>query len=929
MSPPVRLACLIVLFVIGSASVSAEEPSASPAFSREQLDQFEKQVRPILVESCQPCHGAQKQEAGLRLDSRAHLLRGSDSGPVFQPKSPQDSLLLQAVRRSGDLKMPPEKPLNEEQIGHLTRWLEGGAAWPAVESGDAKSQGPHWAFQPRQFAAPPQLDSDWPNNDIDSWIGHRLRVAELRPSPPASAGNLIRRLSFDLTGLPPTPDDVERFESEAGPDAYERLADRLLASPSFGERWARHWLDVARYADNKGYVFFEERTFPWAYVYRDYVINALNRDLPYDRFVVEQLAGDLIESDPNQRPLAAMGFLTLGAHFMNNVHDITDDRIDVISRGLMGLTVTCARCHDHKYDPVTQADYYAIYGVLRSCEEPLVAPVAGQPPATEEYAKFTAELATREGKLNEFVQRKHRELVDGGRTRIAEYLMAVHAQRNQPATDDFMLIADTADVNPAMIKRWRSALEKAARVQDPIWIAWHRLAAVEDGKLAEASPEIIKHLLAAAPETIHPRVRQWLETHPAIAEIKQLASMYGEMFTAIDKQWKESVAAATTAGSAMPSAFENRDEEQLRRWLYGPTAPPDVPPVFGWGFLDLLPDRASQGEYQKLLKEVEQWLMTGAGAPPRTTPLVDAATLYDPRIFIRGNPLKLGDAVPRRFLTLFKPDQNPFVHGSGRRELAQEITRSDNPLTARVLVNRFWHWHFGQGLVRTPSDFGLRSQPPSHPELLDGLAERFVSASGWSMKSLHRRMVLSATYRQASTDRDESLAKDPENRLLSRMNPRRLEFEGFRDAMLAAADSLDRRMGGPPVQLLGDAVVPRRTLYGFIDRMDVAPLLTTFDFPNPSVSSPLRESTTVAPQSLYLMNHGFIFEIASRIARRADLPAALDARCEQLFRLVLSRPPSPAERNTALAYLGAQPDENRWAQLVQTLLIANEFLFID
>lgn len=900
-----------------------------PAFTPAQLDHFEKHIRPVLIESCLPCHGKEKQEAGLRMDSRVHLLRGSDSGSVVVPRDPQTSLLLQAIRREGDLKMPPDLPLRDEQIKQFEHWIETGMAWTESAKNSTGPAAPHWAFQTRTVRPPPLPTQNWAHNEIDAWIEHGLQAAALKHSEAASDRTLVRRLSFDLCGLPPSPEQIDDYVDDRLPDAYERLTDRLLASPTYGERWARHWLDVARYADNKGYVFFEERTFPWAYVYRDYVVAALNHDLPYDRFVMEQLAADLIETPDQQRSLAALGFLTLGAHFMNNVHDITDDRIDVISRGLMGLTVTCARCHDHKYDPVPQADYYAMYGILRSCEEPLVAPIVGEPPATEEYAKFVTELETRNGKLNDFVQRKHRELVDGGRHRVAEYLMAVYASRNQPATDDFMLIADTTDVNPAMIKRWRSALDKAARTKDPTWIAWHRLASVEDSKLAESSPEIIRQLLASPPSSLHPRVRPWLEAHPTINEMKQMATMYGELFAAIDQQWKDALATATASASPAPTCLENADDERLRLVLYGPNAPPDVPPVFGWGFLDLLPDRASQGEYQKLLKEVEQWLMTGAGAPPRTTPLLDASVPYDARIFLRGNPLRLGDPVSRRALTLLKPDQQPFTQGSGRLELAKEIVRPDNPLTARVLVNRVWHWHFGQGMVRTPSDFGLRSQPPSHPELLDCLAERFATRDGWSVKQLHRRIVLSATYRQSSLDRADANAIDPENRLLWRMNLRRLEFESFRDAMLDAADSLDRRVGGPPLQLLGESLIPRRTLYGFIDRMDVAPLLTTFDFPSPSVSSPLRESTTVPPQSLYLMNHGLIFEIASRIARRTDLPPTIDARIERVFQILYARSPTARERDAFFAYLGTAPDEARWAQLLQTMLIANEFVFID
>ena len=717
-------------------------------FSAEDLNFFERDVRPILVQHCYECHGARKQEAGLRLDSRDAILRGGDEGPVVSFDEPSGGRLMQAIRRDGELKMPPDAPLSAEQIQSLTRWVQLQLPWPAGPVSESANPRTHWAFLPptaHELPGRPQAEA---HNRIDAFVSARLEQLQLQPSPPAQGRELARRLAFDLHGLPASSDDVYGFlqEERACPDAYERLVDRWLSSPVLGERWARHWLDVARYADNKGYVFFEEKNYPWAYVYRDYVIESLNHDLPFSRFVMEQLAADQLDTGNDHRPLRALGFMTLGPHFMNNVHDIADDRIDVITRGLMGLTVTCARCHDHKYDPISQAEYYGLYGVMRSSEEPLVAPLFAEPEDTEEYRKFALELGIREGKLNDFIQSKHRELVQGGRTRVAEYLLAIYAARNQPAMDDFMLIADTADINPAMSKRWRSALEKALRNSDPLWLAWHRLSVPAAERLAEESPAIVRDLLSLSDGSVHPAVRSWLAQHSAITEMKELAGMYGELFGQVDKQWRETLAAAEAAGGPLPTELSDANAESVRRYLYGPTAPPDVPPVFGWGFLDLLPDRASQGEYQKLLKEVEQWLMTGPGAPARTTPLIDSRSLFEPRIFQRGNPLKLGPAVARQFLRVATADPQPFRHGSGRLELAQAVVSPENPLTARVIVNRFWLWHFGQAIVRTPSDFGLRSQPPTHPELLDDLTSRFVNSFGWSLKSLHRYQLLSATY---------------------------------------------------------------------------------------------------------------------------------------------------------------------------------------
>jgi len=898
-------------------------------FSPEAIEYFEKQVRPVLAESCWECHGPKKQEAGLRLDSRAAVLRGGDSGAVVAAGNPESSRLMAAVERVGDLKMPPATALPGTAVDALRRWIGMGLPWPeSAEPADARPRD-HWAFQSLRTADAPDVREEACRGMIDSHVREKQRPLGLSLSQPASLRTLARRISFDLLGLPPDPDQIATLEGTEAPDAIERFVDQQLCSPALGERWARHWLDVARYADNKGYVFFEEKNYPWAYAYRDYVIEALNRDLPFDQFVLEQLAADQLPAGADPRSLRALGFLTLGAHFMNNVHDIVDDRIDVVTRGLMGLTVSCARCHDHKYDPIPQADYYSLYGVFRGCEEPLVAPLFDPPPQSDEYRAFEVELATREGKLNEFVQRKHRELLDGGRTRVAEYLQAVYASRHQPATDDFMIIADTTDVNPAMIKRWRNALERAEHNQDPIWYPWHRLAAVEPSRLAEFSPPIIAEIIAAPRERVHRLVRKRFESQTVVTDMKSVTELYGELFANVERTWKQRLAESTQQGQPPPVSLEDDDTESLRRVLYGPTAPPDVPPVFGWGFLDLLPDRASQGEYQKLLKEVESWLMTGAGAPARSMPLLDAANPFEPRIFQRGNPLKPGDAVPRQFLAVANPRRSPFQRGSGRLEMAWEVVHPDNPLTARVIVNRVWLWHFGQGLVRTPSDFGLRSQPPSHPELLDQLADQFRNRAGWSWKWLHRQLVLSATYQQDSAEHPKLATVDPENRWLSRMNARRLEFEALRDSLLSVSDQFDRRIGGPPVPIFGDTIVPRRTLYGFIDRMDVSPLLTTFDFPNPSQSSPQRESTTVAPQSLYLMNNGMLLGIAEQVLRRPELGDDTDQHIDRLFQLLFSRPVRDSERSIAREFLGVDPDPLAWKQLVHALLLSNEFAFVD
>ncbi|MDP7019893.1 MAG: PSD1 and planctomycete cytochrome C domain-containing protein [Pirellulaceae bacterium] len=892
---------------------------------------FERHVRPVLVKKCLRCHGPTKHESELRVDSREALLKGGERGPAIDLEDPEKSPLLLAIGRQGDLEMPPDAGLPGEAIAAVRRWLERGAPWPA----DAKlvsAAESHWAFRPIRRPAVPtdQATGELAANSIDTFILRRLRASNLSLSPPADRRTLIRRLHFDLLGVPPTPAEVESFVDGSAPDAYERLVDRLLASPRYGERWGRHWLDVARYADNKGYVFFEDKKYPWAYAYRDYVIEALNADTPYDQFIREQLAADYAMSansaedsaEESRRALRAMGFLTIGAHFMNNTHDMIDDRIDVVMRGLMGLTVTCARCHEHKYDPIPQSDYYALYGVFRSSAEPLVPPLFERPPETEEYQKYAAGLEERLGKLHDFIEARHSELVGGARQRADEYLLAAHRVRNHPPTDDFMLLTDKGALNPTMILRWRIYLQETEQAEDPIWLPWHAVADIADEQFADEAGQVFESL-ARQPAAIHPLLAAaWGESPPGSRV--ELAKLYAKLLQQAGDRWTKHVAENPGAERLPDDAWD-----QLREVFYGPQAPPDVPKVLGWGFLSLLPDRPTQNEFKELLKAVEKWSTETAGAPPRAMVLEDSPDLYEPRVFLRGNPNRLGDRIKRGFLSMFDPGRQPFERGSGRLELANRIASRDNPLTARVEVNRAWMHFVGSSLVTTPGDFGVRSDPPSHPELLDWLASEFID-NGWSRKWLHRRIALSAVYRQQSRLRADGVEVDADNRLLWRMNSRRLDFESLRDHLLAAADSLDSRRGGPAEQLFGAKVVPRRSVYGFIDRMDVSPLLTTFDFPNPIASSAARVDTTTAPQALYMMNGQFVVEISKRIGARDDLRSLPTAeRIDRLFEILYCRPATESERAVIARVLGDSPQEDRWRLVTHGLLLANEFVFVN
>ncbi len=860
-------------------------------------------------------------------------LRGGDSGPAAVAGKPDESLLISAVNYE-DLEMPPDgKRLDPTEVAKLSEWVKRGLPWPKATAASlaraqnlvenqqiAEVQRIHWAFQPIQRPAIPVVrDSSWAKTEVDPFVLALLKKHNLTPSRPADKRMLLRRLSFDLTGLPPTPEEVDAFVADEAPDATQRVVDRLLASPHYGERWARHWLDVARYADTKGYVLFQDGNFPWSYTYRDYVIRAFNDDLPYDRFLVEQIAADKLALGDDRRPLTALGFLTLGSSFMNNQQDVIDDRIDVISRGLLGLTVACARCHDHKFDPIPTRDYYSLYGVLASSVEPTVPPLFEEPPRTEEYAAFAKELAEREKKLNDYVEGKFAELLTGARTRLSEYLLAAHAQRGKPPTEDFMLLADPEDPNPTMVIRYQLYLERTAQGHDPVWALWHALGAIPPERFADKANATVERILAeqTIERPINPLVAGAFLGKP-LREMADVAKIYGELLLGAD-----TLPAASNQSNPALAA--------LQRVLRGSEAPANLARN-EINTLALLPDRKSQGERKEFLKAVEEWRASGPAAPPRAMALEDSPTPIEPRIFIRGNPTNLGEAVPRRFLRVLSDGEPaPFTEGSGRLELAQAIADRDNPLTARVLVNRIWLAHFGTPLVTTPSDFGLRSDPPSHPALLDHLATGLME-HGWSIKWLHRQIVLSATYRQASDDRTDCLKLDPENRWLWRMNRRRLDFETTRDTLLAVSGRLDRTLGGPPITDICSPDATRRTIYGRIDRLNLPGLFRTFDFPNPDATSPERPQTTVPQQALFFLNHPLVIEAAKAFWSRTDVPTGKDAapRIDRLYRVAYGRPPSDDELDWAEQFISAGVgSDDVWTELAQAILATNEFVYID
>jgi hypothetical protein len=792
-----------------------------------------------------------------------------------------------------------------EQIAAIKQWIKIGAPWPESKTSQQidkeKLRREHWAFQAIRPVEPPAVESNGRiKNPVDQFIFHKLAATGLELSPEADRRTLIYRATYDLTGLPPTADEVTAFISDAAPDAYERLIDRLLASPRYGEHWGRYWLDIARYSDTKGYVYTREhRFFVHSALYRDWVIRAFNEDLPYNRFVELQLAADILAPDEPD-DLAAMGFLTLGRRMLGVTPDIIEDRIDVVGRGLLGLTIGCARCHDHKYDPIPTADYYSLYGVFQNCIERQVE-LPKRSDANQRSENFQTELRKRQKALDDTLALRRKEASDQVRARLPEYLAA------QFKLDDYsdlgiIPVTGKSEILPGFVRRWEAHLREAAKRADPVFAPWIAFAKLPPQKFASEAAEIARQL-ASEPEKINPRVAKVFATPPASHH--ELAARYAKLFADVDAEWKKACDDAKTAGSSPPQSLADPADEAVRQVLYGDDSPCIIPdePIVNTEYLWTL---SKVEEIWKLQSNVDRWLLQNPKQASCAVVLNDRSQIVEPQIFRRGNPMTKGDTVPLQFLEVIAgPEREPFHHGSGRMELAKAITNPKNPFTPRVWVNRVWLQHFGQGLVTTPSDFGVRSTPPSHPELLDWLASELMK-HGWSTKWLHRTIMLSGAYRQSSKPPADAAElalvqeRDPGNRLLWRMNPRRLTFEQFRDTLLALSGELDTTMGGKGV----DHLTLRRSVYALVDRQYLPTLFNVFDFASPDFHSAQRSETTTSLQALFALNSPYLADRARKIAARARIEASTpEGQVARAYQIVFERDPTADEVQTATQFL--------------------------
>ena len=928
------------VLVLSTPCCVGNDAESAQRFSAEKIEFFESRVRPILARHCYECHGKQKQESGLRLDSRSAILAGGDSGEtVVMAGDPAKGLLVRALRHDGDLKMPPEERLSAKEIADVVSWITMGLPWPQEDDkvGESLSLGEriqrdrreHWAFQPVRRPVCPDLRGG--SSPIDRFVLARLHQAGLTPSPATDRYTLVRRATFDLLGLPPEPDEVEVFARAAAPDAYERLIDRLLASPRYGERWGRHWLDVARYADTRGYAFGRERRFPYAYTYRDYVIDALNSDKPYNEFIVEQLAADRLSLPERDPRLAALGFLTVGRKF-NNEHDDIDDQIDVVMRGLMGLTVACARCHDHKYDAIPTEDYYSLYGVLASSHEPGELPLVGNPADTPGFDEFQKELDNLQKNLDDFEAKKYASMLDTARSRVTDYLVRVVSKQPEHLLQKLPFISLSAEeLKPQLVQRWRAFLQREAKADHPVFGPWRELVGLPKNEFTNRSAEIVNRWRDVPRDKLNPLVKQSLESESLQSNV-DVARLYGRVFEEVYKAWKDVGDNQDSVPKLTPP------QQQIAHLLFDESAPAAIPRRDLHAYFN----REDRNQRAELQKKIDTHQVQSAGAPPRAMVLFDKPSPFNPQVFIRGNHARRGKQVPRQFVALLSGDaRKPFANGSGRKELANAIVSPDNPLTSRVIVNRVWMHHFGEPLVDTPSDFGIRSDSPSHLQLLDWLAADLMSPvdinlqSSWSLKQLHRTIMLSRIYQQASIDRPDCRAIDPENRLLWRMNRRRLEFEPLRDSLLAVSGVLDLQRGGKPVDIFQPSS-HRRSIYGLIDRQDLPQLLRDFDLASPDQSAERRTRTTVPQQALFMMNSPFVIEQAKAFLQQQEVATTSDSteRIHALHRIVFGRAPKKEEVAIGVEFIriaisGEEIKLNPWEQYVQLLLLTNEFMFLD
>ncbi len=923
---------IAAIFVAAPAATAVCDEATTPS----RLEFFEKRVRSLLVQHCYECHSAKDVKGGLRLDSATGWQRGGDSGVAIVPHEPNSSRLIEAVRYGNeDLQMPPTGKLSAEEIQTLEQWIAQGATDPRTEvapvshaalKGMSVEDGRRfWSFVPVQIPEIPQPSTpDWARTPIDAFVVAKLESKGLQPAPQADRRTLIRRATLDLTGLPPSPADVATFVADDSVDAYDRLIDRLLESSDYGVRWGRHWLDVARYADSNG--LDENLAFGSAWRYRDYVVDAFNHDKPFDRFLKEQIAGDLLP-DAGVESHIATGFLVLGAKVLAEPDrekldmDTIDEQLDSTGKAFLGMTLGCVRCHDHKFDPIKQSDYYGLaaifkstktfgdtnYGAIKHWNEYSFATDAEK----ASLKTIDEEIAAKKAAAATFKAEATNRLRSEVRAKAAMYLATAAGIDPDTSLIDLQTLAEPLGLHPRVLHHCRHHLKFHA--DDPLFLKWRELQAVGD------SDGICQH--------------------------------YAALFAAADVALATAKAtnpAATSSGdAALDAAREALDDTS--------------------GFLALPPkpefalDATTLVEFHRLA-EIARVLESNAADEASAMSVADGTVLTTLPISVRGDHRNPGDAVARAFPSVMLADASPVTlpdNQSGRLQLAEWMASPNHPLTSRVIVNRIWRWHFGRGLVASTDNFGILGDKPSHPELLDWLANHFTT-SGWSIKSLHRLIMTSSVYQMDSQHprSAEFSVIDPEVELLWRFRRQRLDAEQIRDSILQVSGRLDRSFGGKTVPLRNRQFVfdhtsidhtkydsLRRAIYLPVIRNNLYTMFEQFDFPDPTMPTGSRNATVVAPQALLMMNSELVIDSADEMAR-----CLINDRSDPVHRIELgydraiSRSPTEAETKLALDFIlqmtthAAATDATEetqklaelraWSLFCQTLLACNEFIYV-
>ncbi len=1086
-------------------------------FTPAQLEFFEKTIRPLLIKRCYECHSKEESEGGLQLDSRESIFKGGDSGAAVDFKNHLKSLLLESISYQPDavVEMPPDGRLTKEEVASITRWVKEGLPWPPSEKMTSSAhlekkkqefyseeKRNFWAFQPVKKPETPKVSHPaWIQNEIDSFVLSQLEKNKMKPARKASKLNLIRRATFDLTGLPPTPKEVEEFLNDQSPKAYHNLIDRLLASPSYGIRWGRHWLDVVRYADSNG--MDENMSYGYAFRYRDYVVNSFNSDKPYDLFVKEQIAGDLMPDPANEQITIerqiATGYLAIGAKMLAEDDpvkmrmDIIDEQIDTTGKAIMGMTLGCARCHDHKFDPISTEDYYALAGIFKSTKTmknyKVVADWFDRPVETKAtiaaFNKFVKNRNTLTSKINKIKTDADKNFITEERKKVKEYLLAasrkiashhqyddlanrwnkekdktentpglisIHTDKfdkgnvdvqnqqkkpkvsviltfktgvsfaeyhiNSPDDQQYAIYLQYAALNRRPLKlfmngqlvkpesagkttgswgpegqKWffevTTLLKKGKNVLKlecsqlfphvnqirllpttsgvPIhhanltnsslnnllveqWIDHLKKSRKDHGTVFRAWNDLQDHIISTyhKSESYNPllkkRVRQTL-----VESEENLAEHYSELFINAETAW---AALKSVKGSEKITNLPDQELEAYRSVLYNLKGAYKIPAEVETAYPEKT--RTELIALRKTLSDVN----TKAPAALKMAMGVTENNVENMQICIRGNHINLGKEVPRGFLKIMLENSHPEIKDkqSGRLQLVNWLTNPNHPLTSRVMVNRIWRWHFGEGIVRTPDNFGITGELPTNQPLLDWLSKRFIE-EGWSIKKMHKLIMTSSTYQMNTKLNNEYLEKDPENKLLWRMNRKRLEIEAIRDAILSIAGTIDNVMGGTLLKIPNNQYVTgtsskisveyqntRRSIYLPVIRSALFEMFQAFDFPDPSAMQGDRSTTTIAPQALFMLNSKFMDEQTEEMARRLikEMPESTEDRVNRAYQLVYGRKPTETELGDMQSFINninekvAETEslkEQRtlkvWKSVCRVLLSSSEFIFLN